>query len=344
MPDTILESGIIFILSLQGLGDWLILPMNVLTFTGNSEFYLLVMPALYWCWDSRLGLRVAIIFLLGATLNLLLKIAVHDPRPYWADPQVRLLTEAELSFGLPSGHAQNSVSIWGMAAAYLRTAWAWSVVSLLIVLIGLSRMYLGVHYPTDVLAGWLLGLVGLGLFLKLERPVALRFNQLSEAPRIGLIFVASIGLILIGVWISDSVSASWQLPDEWIENAVSQAPAAPIAPLSLEDIIVSAGVFFGLVSGALIFNSRLNFHAGGSWDKRLIRYVIGLVGVIILWQGLGGLFSLIAIDESWPGHILRYIRYSLIGVWVSAAGPLLFIRLGLAQSQGSTEQSSNQAK
>jgi membrane-associated phospholipid phosphatase len=340
MPDSILESGIIFILSLQGLGDWLILPMNILTFTGNSEFYLLVLPALYWCWDRRLGLRVAIIFLLGATLNLLLKIAVHDPRPYWVDPQVRLLTEAELSFGVPSGHAQNSVSIWGMAATYLRTAWAWPIAILLIVLIGLSRMYLGVHYPSDVLAGWILGLIGLGLFLALERPVALRFNRLSEPSRIGLIFALSIGLILTGAWVSASVSASWRLPVEWIENAVAQSPDEPIAPLSLENIIVSAGTFFGLVSGAIIMDSRFSFQAGGVWGKRLIRYMIGVVGVIMLWQGLGGLFDLVAIDGSWPGYILRYIRYSLIGLWVSAIGPLLFIRLSLAQPQGSTQRSS----
>ena len=65
MPNSILEWGIALILSLQGLGDWLVTPMNFFTFTGTPEFYLLIMPVIYWCWDSRLGLRVGIIFLLS---------------------------------------------------------------------------------------------------------------------------------------------------------------------------------------------------------------------------------------------------------------------------------------
>ena len=44
MPESVLEWGIAFILTLQGLGDWLIGPMNIFTFTGNAEFYLLILP------------------------------------------------------------------------------------------------------------------------------------------------------------------------------------------------------------------------------------------------------------------------------------------------------------
>jgi hypothetical protein len=61
--------------------------------------------------------------------------------------------------------------------------------------------------------------------------------------------------------------------------------------------------------------------------------VLGVVGVLLLWRGLGALFDLLAIDESLLDHLLRYIRYGLIGVWVSAGGPFLFIRLGLAKKR-----------
>jgi hypothetical protein len=59
------------------------------------------------------------------------------------------------------------------------------------------------------------------------------------------------------------------------------------------------------------------------------RYVIGAVVVFILWRGLGSLFDLIALDESLLGYMLRYIRFAIVGFWISALGPLTFLRLKL---------------
>jgi len=332
MSESILEWGIQVILALQGLGDWLIGPMNVITFIGNTEFFLLIMPALYWCWDSRLGLRVGIGLLLCAVLNNVLKVAMHDPRPYWFDPEVRLLTSPGTSFGVPSGHSQNAAAVWGIVGAYLRKGWGWAVAVALVFLIGLSRMYLGVHFPTDVFAGWIIGVIWLVLFLCLEGTVSARMKRLSEMKQIAIVFAVSLIILLVGVLVSSSVSASWQQPGEWVRNAAEKHSDTPITPLSIDDLVLSAGVFFGLTGGGIL--SRQGFDAGGHWAKRLGRYLVGVVGVLILWKGLGALFSLLAADETLLGHALRYVRYGLIGAWVSALGPMVFIRLGLAEEKG----------
>lgn len=332
MPEEILQEGIALILWLQSWGDWLVGPMNLFTFIGNAEFFLLIMPALYWCWDSRLGLRVALIFLLSTAANLLLKIIINDPRPYWLDPQVRLLTRAELSFGIPSGHAQNAVAVWGLLAAYLHKRWSWAAATLLIFFIGLSRAYLGVHFPSDIVAGWAIGLIILIVFLKLERPALIQFNRLTRPTQTGVLFALSLLIILLGALTVNLANATWT--PAWAKNALLQAPNDPINPLSLADIIITGATFFGLAGGAIWFNARYHFEAGGPWAKRLGRYLAGVIGVFILWQGLGTLFDLLAADESIAGYMLRYIRYGLIGAWVSALGPLVFLRLGLAEGKG----------
>ena len=333
MPEIVLEWGIAVILILQSFGDWLIGPMNIFTYTGHPEFYLLILPVIYWCWDDRLGLRVGIIFLMGLAVNLLLKAAIHDPRPYWVDPRVRLLARPESTFGIPSGHSQNAVAIWGMLAIYLAKGWAWTAAIALIFFIGLSRMYLGVHFPTDVFAGWALGIISLLLVLGLERPVITQFNKLSEAVQIAIAFAVSLAIILTGVLTVSAVTSSWQLPVEWVQNAALQAPDHSISPLSIDDIIVSAGTLFGFVGGAILINNRSGFNAGGRWTKRVGRFLIGAIGVFVLWQGLGAVFDLAAADETMLSYTLHYIRYALIGVWITAFAPLVFVKFGLAESK-----------
>ena len=332
MPERVLDWGIVFVLFLQGMGDWLIGPMNLFTFTGTAEFFLLILPVIYWCWDSRLGLRVGIAILISLIVNLTLKIAFHDPRPYWSDPGVRLLTEPETSFGVPSGHAQTSVVMWGLLAAYLQKPWAWTVAVTLIFFTGVSRVYLGVHFPTDVLAGWVIGIVILFLFLKFEERVTAGFKRLTEPAQIGLIFALSVSIILIGVVLTNIVNSGWQLPAEWIQNAAAQAPEDPIAPLSLESLVISSGTLFGLIAGAILFQARSNFDAGGPWSKRVGRYVVGAIGVAVVWLGLGLLFDLIAPRETPLGYLLCYVLYVIVGAWISALAPLLFLRLRLAES------------
>ena len=199
MPQEILEWGIGLIIWMQNLGDWLIIPMNVFTFTGYVEFYLLILPALYWCFDTRLGMRMGILVLVSVAINGLLKMAIHDPRPYWVTQQVELLTRPESTFGIPSGHAQNAVVFWGVLAAYINKTWAWVVAVIIMFFVGTSRMYLGAHFPTDVLFGWLVGAILLAVVLRWENDIVAWLQKFSHTQQIGFAFILSVVLILAGV-------------------------------------------------------------------------------------------------------------------------------------------------
>jgi hypothetical protein len=87
-------------------------------------------------------------------------------------------------------------------------------------------------------------------------------------------------------------------------------------------------VFFGLAVGAIWLEMGRGFDATGPIWQRSVRFVLGVLGVFLIWYGLGAIFPR---GEYLLAYILRYLRYALIGLWVSALAPLIFIRIKLAQ-------------
>ena len=84
----------------QSTGEWIIILMKIITFLGDEAFYLLVMPALYWCLSRDWGLQIGFLLLISGGLNSLLKLAFQSPRPFWVDPGVKGLVNSK-SFGFP---------------------------------------------------------------------------------------------------------------------------------------------------------------------------------------------------------------------------------------------------
>jgi membrane-associated phospholipid phosphatase len=331
MPETVLDWGIQFILNWQGLGDTFTGLMNAFTFLGNEDFFLLLFPFLYWCVESSLGVRIGVYLILSIGVNNLLKTTFTDPRPYWYDARVALWTGAESTFGIPSGHAQNSVVIWGGLASQIRQRWGWVVALVIAFMVGASRIYLGTHFPTDVLAGWLLGFLVLFLAFRFEKPVVAGFNRLGMGQKIGLIFAISLGVILLNALLAQWVSQSFTLPAVWGENALANAPDDPIAPLSLSGPVTIMAAAFGFLSGIVWLQTRGGFVVRGSSLVRGVRFLLGIAGVMILRYGLGYVFGLItSADESTLGYLLRFVRYGAIGFWISTLAPLVFMRLKLA--------------
>ena len=166
-------------------GPALDLAMKGLSFLGNEAFFVLLFPFLYWCLDSRLGLRLAVVYFLSGFLNFELKQSLAQPRPAVLSPGINLVEQS--GYGLPSGHAQGAVVLWGLLAlhAVSRGArrWIWAPATLLMLAIGLSRVYLGVHFPTDVLAGWAIGAAVLAAAAGVLRRLEARAGETAPARR-----------------------------------------------------------------------------------------------------------------------------------------------------------------
>jgi membrane-associated phospholipid phosphatase len=318
--------NIALILAIQNLGAWLEIPMHFFSFLGTENIYLLILPVLYWCVDANFGLRIGVILFFSGAVNETLKLAFHSPRPYWVSSQVKALA-AESSFGIPSRHSQNAISVWGTLASHIGKTWVWAVAILVTFLIGFSRLYLGVHFGEDVFSGWLIGALILFLILRLWDFVSNWVIQKSFAQQAVLAFVVSLTIILLGAFFVQGLRG-FSLPVEWITNAARVSDVLP-APISLSRVITSVAAFFGLVLGAIWMREMGGFQTSGPVEKRALRYLVGLVGVVILWNGLGEIFPR---EEALLSYILRFIHYTLLGLWISGGAPWLFLRFNLAEN------------
>jgi len=322
--DFLVQSGVDWIVTVQSLGGWLEAPMKIFSRLGTQDFFFLALPLIYWSVDSKLGLRVALILMTSVSINFFAKLWFAGPRPYWVSSQVNAFS-AESSFGIPSGHAQNAVGVWGIIAASIRKPWAWVAAFALAFLIGFSRLYLGVHFLHDVIAGWLIGSLLLWAFMKFWDSTAAWLKTKTFSQQVLIAFVISLLLIAIGAFSVGRLDG-YVFPDEWTENALRAGPSVP-APVSMEDAITAAGTFFGVAFGLAWITLKGGYQASGPVEKRVLRFVIGLIGVLILWRGLGFVFPG---GDDLIAYILRFVRYTLVGFWIIGGAPGLFFRFKLA--------------
>jgi membrane-associated phospholipid phosphatase len=309
----------------QRLGTWLAAPMSTISLLGTQQFYMLVMPALYWCIDAAVGLRVGAILLISGAINTDLKLLFRGPRPFWVSSRVKAYS-VETSFGIPSGHSQNSASVWGLMGLSARRRWAAAGAILLVFLIGLSRIYLGMHFSSDVLAGWLIGALILLAFVRLEKPVKDWYLKLVLSRQLLVILFSALAITFAEVAIHAAI-AGYQLPQEWYANAIAATPGTPPDPLNLEEAFMLGGVWLGLLGGATWLNHYGGFDARGSLGQRAARYLIGLAGVAVFYYGLG---KVLPGGMDLLGYSLSFVHSTLVGLWISAGAPAVFRRAGLA--------------
>lgn len=150
-----------FLLWLQGIENPVLsVFMQGITLIGSEKLYIIFVAWLYWCKDTKLGEKWANLILTSAILNSGLKLLVDAPRPFEVSNQIKpLAASTATGSSFPSGHSQASASFGTFIALNFRSPFVKVLGVLLFLLVGLSRLYLRVHFPGDVLAGWLLGIV-----------------------------------------------------------------------------------------------------------------------------------------------------------------------------------------
>jgi membrane-associated phospholipid phosphatase len=289
--ENILDWGVNIVLAFQQLSPVLDLPFTLLTFLGEEEFFLLLLPFVYWCLDRHTGVWLTILLLCSNYVSAVAKVLLDQPRPFQYDARVKMISEAS-GGGLPSGHTQHSLVVWGYLAGQFRRKWLWVVAVVLVVLIPLSRVYLGVHFPHDLLGGYLIGAALLALYLWLTPHVERWLHARGLAWQLGLAVAVPLVMVLL---------------------------------FPTKDGVVSGATLLGMAVGFAVERRYVGFVVSETWPKRVIGFILGVVVLVGLWMGLR-----VAFDGLEPAMAYRFVRYGLTGLWGGLGAPWMMVRLRLA--------------
>jgi membrane-associated phospholipid phosphatase len=298
---SLVAPGTEFLVWLQSfVGTWLEALFRFFTILGNEEFYLFLLPVVYWCLSRRVGIGLGYLSMLSVWLNSVVKHIFDVPRP--SDPRLRVRWP-ETSPSFPSGHSQSAATNWGYLALQLRR-WVWTVVAiLLIVFISLSRMVLGVHFPQDLLGGWTIGLIVLFLYAWAEP----RVSSWLGRQQVGLQATLAVAFPLILMILH---------------------PADTHGLYPAEGAVTPASALVGLGWGVIMERAWVRFDVGGPWHQRLLRLALGLVIVVVFYAGPK---LLLPAEMPYAAEVaVRFARYVLLGVVIAFGCPWLFVKLGLA--------------
>ena len=265
---------------------------------GEELVLVAVLGFLYWCRDKRQAKYIAVNFLAALMAGPLLKNIVRRRRPYMDLPSVRCLRPADPSAGLmdvaaqgfscPSMHAANSAGIYGSMAVRARRQWVRILLIAVVLLVGFSRVYVGVHYPTDVLLGWLIGGAAVWLFSFLQRKL-----------RDPLIFLGILGILSLPGWFFCTST----------------------------DFYTAYGLLLGVLLGFRFEEKRVNFRMTRIPLRCLLRTAGGLAVFVVITSGAKLLIpASLAEAVSFPSHLLRAARYGLAAFAALGPYPLLFRR------------------
>jgi membrane-associated phospholipid phosphatase len=265
--------------------------VKVVTDLGSVSFYMIAIPIIYWCVNKSLGFSLGMITSISSYINVGLKFIFKIPRPYVAYPHLDApdyLLSTGTGWSFPSGHAQGTSTFWAYSAWQVKRAGFTALSVIIVAVVGLTRVYATVHYPTDVLVGTALGLIIVQLYMYLEHILAQRKTRIS----VGTAVAASI--VIPGVAFALS-SISFELARE---------------SASLLGFTMGLGVGYALEKEYVKYDVRACL---------LIQVVKVLWGLAVLMGIRYGLKAILPEGSFW-----QMLRYAVMALWGTYGAPLMF--------------------
>jgi len=277
--------------AIPGLGDFFLLIAEF----GSELVFIGILFTLYWAVNKKEAILATYLLIFAFISNYWLKVIIAHERP----PVGNWYPGADaLNYSTPSGHSQLSASLYGWFTARVRKWWMTLIAVVLTGLVGISRIYLGVHFLGDVLLGWGIGIITVILLFYLENPIREFFSRYRQEYLL-------MGLAIIGFVMT------------FIAFLLPQPPNDNFGAIG--------GFTMGLALSLILENRFVGFSVEvpeGGRTKLFLRVIIGFILVLGVMLGLA---PILPTEEIWL-RALRYILVAIIGVFV---WPAIFKRINL---------------
>jgi membrane-associated phospholipid phosphatase len=257
---------------------------GIITDLNAGDFGLLIVAIYFWCINAWIGWLFGNIVIAALIGNDVIKSLFLQPRP--TASQVRVLREDTApGSSFPSGHTLYATVFWGYLAWLIKSPLAWLFAAIMVVLAGVSRLYLGLHWPGDILAGFAIGVLFLTLAIFLTDTWRRgSIHNLSPVIRVLLLVVPTIVFLLVPSKVTG----------------------------------VGAGMALGVNIGFLwlIPHTIGTFPVKVGMQSQIIKAVIGIAGLMMIRLLLKALLP--------ETFLADFMRYCVLGLWVGWAAPAIF--------------------
>jgi undecaprenyl-diphosphatase len=257
-----------------------------LDFFDRQEFFFVLIPIIWLGQGWKTGLRLFYILFLSSLTNHALKEFFLSPRPFNLDSNIGIIQVSGLGF--PSGAAQTVILLSGLLLCSWKSSWKWVVAFTYITLISFSRVYLGIHFPTDILGGWVVGFGLLAIYLYVQPRIERQIEWLNP---LSIFLLSQIVPVLFLIW-------QYSIP-------------------TIRMCSVAMGMGIGLF---IIYFYQLFSTPAQNTKEYVQRTVVGIVGTFSCYE----LTLLLPTSHS---ILYLFPQFLLLGLWVSLGSHLVCRKL-----------------
>lgn len=268
----------------------------ILTISTEVPVIILFTAITYWCINKKYGQKLLFTLIPNIIINTGIKELVKAPRPIGLEGIESLRTHTATGYSFPSGHTQSATTFWTTLMIIFKKKWLYILGTIIIFGVGISRLYLGVHWPVDVIFGWIFGIVFTVIFAKL-------FDIVDESKNYKLLYFILVPFILF------------------------------IFIVKSESYIKYLGLLLGLIIGYIIEDKFIKFKTINDYKREedtnykennnknyivkcVYRFILGIITLGILYLVL----DYIMIDNA----IFSSIKYLIISLYAIVGVPALF--------------------
>lgn len=270
---------------------------EMITFLGEETLIILIVAIIYFAFSKKEAKRLFFIVVTSTAVNTIAKNLIKRPRPFANGEITAIRQETATGYSFPSGHTQNISTLATYFSQRIRKIWFIIIASIVVLLVGFSRMYLGVHYPSDVIVGLLLG-VG----------VTIGFSFLYDKVKNQNLLMLIILLALVPFFVAFMFAKD--------EETLSLSA----------NFYKMFGMFSGLLVGSIFEENIVKYDISGPIWKKLLRVVIAIGLVFIVKEGFKLTYKNAGMEVKLIMDSIRYFLMLFVGL---GACPLLFKKIKL---------------